>query len=241
MNTLLIKIKVVRSILDLSYARGYMPKNPHEWVTKQREEKPDIDPFSFNEMVALLGVFSEPKWVRYYTAAFGTGARTSELIALQWRHVDFQRKLVLVRQGFVNGRLTTLKTEGASRDIDKLPSVEDALRQQLEETKGQGRYVFSNVDGGPLHRDNMRNRVWNEAIKRAELRYRNPSQTRHTFASLMLEQGKNPAWVARTLGHTRMNMLYTRYGKFIGRRSRQDGIRFEEELRLARKRNANHP
>jgi integrase len=80
-----------------------------------------------------------------------------------------------------------------------LPSVEEALRQQLEETKDQGRYVFSNVDGGPLHRDNMRNRVWNEAIRRAELKYRHPYQTRHTFASLMLEQGEEPAWVARML------------------------------------------
>jgi integrase len=239
MNTLL--IKVVRSILDLSYARGYMSKNPHAWVMKQREEKPDIDPFSFDEMVALLGVFSAPKWVRYYTVAFGTGVRTSELIALQWPHVDFERKLVHIRQGFVNGRLTTLKTEGASRDIDMLPSVEEALRQQLEETKGQGRYVFSNTDGGPLHRDNMRNRVWNEAIKRAALKYRNPYQTRHTFASLMLEQGEDPAWVARMLRHTTMKMLYTRYGKFIRRRTRQDGIRFEAELQSARERSANHP
>jgi integrase len=76
---------------------------------------------------------------------FGTGARTSELIALQWPHVDFQRKHVQIRQGFVNGRLTTLRTEGASRDIDMLPSVEEAPRQQMEETKGQGRYAFSNA------------------------------------------------------------------------------------------------
>jgi integrase len=99
--------------------------------------------------------------------AFGTGASTSELIALQWPHVDFQRKLVHIRQGFVNGRFTTLKTDGASRDIDMLPSVAETLRQQMEEPKGQERYVFSNADGGPLHRDNMRNRVWNDAINRA--------------------------------------------------------------------------
>jgi integrase len=112
--------------------------------------------------------------VRYYTVAFGTGARTSELIALQWPNVDFQRKLVHIRQRFVNGRFTTLKADGGSRDIDMLPSVEEALRQQIEETKGQGRYMCSNVDGGPLHRDNMRNRVWNDAIRRAGLRIPKP-------------------------------------------------------------------
>jgi integrase len=88
MNTLL--IKVTRSILDLAYARGYLPKDPHSWFTKQREQKPDVDPFSFDEMVALLEAFSESKWVRYYIVAFGTGLRTSELIALDWQYIDFK-------------------------------------------------------------------------------------------------------------------------------------------------------
>jgi integrase len=141
----------------------------------------------------------------------------------------------------VDGRFTTSKADEGSRDIDMPPSVEEDLRQRMEETKGQGRYVFLNVDGGPLHRDNMRNRVWTDAIKRAGLRYRNPYQTRHTCASLMLEQGEDPAWVARMLGHAKMKMNYARYGKSIRRRTRQDGIRFEEELQQARERSANHP
>jgi integrase len=141
----------------------------------------------------------------------------------------------------VNGRLTMLKTDGASRDIDMLPSVEEALRQQLDETKGQGQYVFSNTAGGPLHRDNMRNRVSNEALRRTELRHRNPYQTRHTFASLMLEEGAAPAWVPRMLGHTTMKMLDERYGRFIRNRQRQDWIDYERALREAREKHAKHP
>jgi hypothetical protein len=67
MNTSL--IKVTRSILDLAYARGYLPEDPHGWFTKQREEKPDIDLFSFDEMVALLWAFSELQSARYYAVA----------------------------------------------------------------------------------------------------------------------------------------------------------------------------
>src|SRR5436309_10908602 len=54
----------------------------------------------------------------------------------------------------------------------------------------------------------MRNRIWNPALARAGLRHRNPYQTRHTFASLMLDQNEDPAWVARMLGHTTLRMLY---------------------------------
>jgi len=92
---------------------------------------------------------------------------------------------------------------------------------------------FMNMDGGPLHRDNMRNRIWNPALHRAGLRHRNPYQTRHTFASLMLDQNEDPAWVARMLGHTTLRMLYERYGKFIRNRARQDGARFSRALREA--------
>jgi integrase len=206
----------MRSILDLAYARGYLPKDPDGWFMKQGVEKPDIDPFSLDEVVLLLGAFPESQSARYYAVAFGTGLRTSELMALACPCVDFRRKLMRIRQGFVNSCLTMLKTEGARRDIDMLLSVEQALQQQLDETKGQGQYMFSNTEGGPPHRDNMRNRVWNEATRRAEVRHRNSYQTRHTFASLMLEQGAAPAWVSRMLGDTTRKIFYQRYGDSFG-------------------------
>lgn len=70
--------KVTRSVLDLAYERELMPKNPHGWFKKQREEKIDIDPFSIEEMLAFLAALPEPRWQRYFTVAFGTGMRPSE-------------------------------------------------------------------------------------------------------------------------------------------------------------------
>jgi integrase len=91
--------------------------------------------------------------------------------------------------------------------------VEEALRAQRDESNGQ--YVFTNTEGKPLRRDNVRNRVWNPAMKRARLRPRNPYQARHTFASRALGKKESPAWVARMLGHTTTRMLCQRYDKFI--------------------------
>jgi integrase len=42
---------------------------------------------------------------------------------------------------------------------------------------------------------------WSSALKRARVRYRNPYQTRHTYASMMLMAGENPLWLARQMGH----------------------------------------
>jgi len=237
-------LKVVRPLLDLAYEREYLARNPHTWIVKRREAHPDdIDPFSFAKMLAFLAALPEPKWVRFYTVAFGTGLRPSEQYALTWEHIDFPRRLLHIRQGYVKGRVTMLKTAGSRRDVEMLPHVEEALRCQHEATHHNGPYVFANTAGGPLHRDNMRNRVWNPALVQAGLRHRNPYQTRHTFASLMLEQHEDPAWVARMLGHTSLRMLYERYGKFIRHRTRHDGEQFIRALREATQRGENndHP
>lgn len=225
--------KVTRSVLDLAYERELMPKNPHGWFKKQREEKIDIDPFSIEEMLAFLAALPEPRWQRYFAVAFGTGMRPSDQFALGWEHIDFKVKLIYVRQAFVKGRLALLKTEERNRDIEMFPHVEQALREQWEATQGQGQYVFSNTDGGPLHLDNLRNRVWNPTLERPGLRPRNPYQSRHSYPSQLLGEGADPAWVARMMGHSNTRMIVLKYRKYIRNRSQQDGRGYMGALRQA--------
>ncbi|TLS78270.1 hypothetical protein FE236_00480 [Mariprofundus erugo] len=47
------------------------------------------------------------------------------------------------------------------------------------------------------------------------VRYRNPYQSRHTYASMMLSAGENPAWIAKQMGHTNMQMVLQKYGRYM--------------------------
>jgi len=165
--------------------------------------------------------------------AFGSGLRPSEQNALTCEHIDFANKMILVRQGMVRRRQTTLKTKGSRREIDMLPMVEEILRNHREAAGGIGQYVFSNARGGPLFQEGMRRRIWGPTLERAGLRHRNHYQTRHTFATLMLSQGEEIAWVARMMGHTTTRMIVEPYYKFIPRRTRQDGDRFTKAFQDA--------
>jgi integrase len=145
--------------------------------------------------------------------------------------VDYAQAKLFIRQGIVRGAETDLKTEGSYRVVDMLPTVEAALRDQLAATQGQGTYVFSNAWGGPLDLTNIRHRIWYPTLPRAGLRPRDLDQTRHTFASLMLHAGEDPAWIARMMGHSTTKMLYERYPAFIRHRTRQDGSAYLEQMR----------
>jgi|SRR6266571_7037606 len=167
-----------------------------------------------------------------------TGMRPNEQMALRWfpdaehpeksSYVDFEHKKIVIGQGWVRGRETDLKTSASYREIDMLPTVDAALQAQQKGIISL--WVFPNADGGRLDLDNLRVRVWYPTLKRAGLRQRDLYQCRHTFASLMLQSGEDPAWVARMMGHTTTKTLYERYHRFIQNRSRRDGELYLKRL-----------
>jgi integrase len=52
-------------------------------------------------------------------------------------------------------------------------------------------------------------------LRKAGVRYRNPYQTRHTFASTLLSSGANPLYVAKQMGHRDTEMITRNYGRWI--------------------------
>ncbi|MDQ5919982.1 MAG: integrase, partial [Pseudomonadota bacterium] len=57
--------------------------------------------------------------------------------------------------------------------------------------------------------------AWIKILEEAKVRYRYPYQMRHTYASTLLSNGENPAWIATQLGHINMDMVIKVYGKWI--------------------------
>ena len=60
--------------------------------------------------------------------------------------------------------------------------------------------------------------------------YRRPYETRHTYATLMLACGEQPAFIAATLGHADLSMLWSTYARYVPNLTRRDGAAFEATL-----------
>lgn len=61
----------------------------------------------------------------------------------------------------------------------------------------------------------IRQGMWAPALRKAGVRYRNPYQTRHTYASMMLMAGEHVMWVAKQMGHTNWSLTAERYSRWI--------------------------
>ena len=74
----------------------------YEFLTPFRNIKPlrlpklDIQPLSLDEVHRALGTV-RTDWHPYLATRFFTGMRTGEINALEWKHIDFDQDLILVR------------------------------------------------------------------------------------------------------------------------------------------------
>lgn len=202
---------------------------PFQNIKQLKVRRVDVQPFSLDEVKLILETVRSD-YRNYFTVRFFTGMRTGEIDGLQWKYVDFDRRLILVRETVVNGEEEYTKTDGSQRDIQMSQVVLDALRTQEKATRSKSKFVFCNRDGKPLAHKNVTNRVWYPLLRHLGIAPRRPYQCRHTAATLWLASGESPQWIAMQLGHTTTEMLFRVYSRFVPNLTRQDGSAFERLL-----------
>jgi len=84
------------------------------------------------------------------------------------------------------------------------------------------------MTGARLMANNIR-RAFLRTLKKAELSLHfTPHCLRHTFASLLLQQGESPAYVQRMLGHSSIRLTVDLYGKWLPMGNRAAVDRLDE-------------
>ncbi|WP_244073483.1 tyrosine-type recombinase/integrase [Nitrosomonas sp. PY1] len=206
----------LRQTFEELYHDEIIDKNPLTRVKNLPNKAREPEPFTQEEITRILNELTgQAKNLIQF--AFYSGLRTSELIALRWQDVDFDNNRVFVRQAYVRGQLKSTKTKSGKREVTLQPQAKEALFNQKTFTKQQNETVFHDPHTNQPWRNDqpIRKRIWIPALKQANIKYRNPYQTRHTFASTLLSRGEKPLWVAQQMGHKDWSMIIKVYGRWI--------------------------
>ncbi len=219
----------MRSLMKFALRAGLIDKNPMDLVENLSVSKPEFYPLSIDEVHRFLDVV-KPQYKNFFIVAFYTGMRFGEMAVLKWKNVDFRLGIIKVRETRVRGEEGQPKTAGSVRDIKILPPVVEALRDQRKATMGRSEYVFLNYYGRPLLPNSVNYHIWKPALKKTGLKPRSLYQTRHTFATLMLDAGELPGWVQKMMGHESLKMILERYYSYIKNYQRDDGSAFMDNV-----------
>ncbi|MDQ1244002.1 MAG: hypothetical protein QG565_342 [Campylobacterota bacterium] len=219
------RLKAIRAVLSTiiqdAMRDELILRNPLPLVKLPRADKVEIEPFSISEIFTILDKAKE-QYKNFYALGFFSGLRSGEMIGLKWEDIDFFRHEISIKRAIKMGVVSTPKTLNSVRDIDMIDSLLPYLENQYKITGKYKSYVFLNEKQENFYDiKRIRNTHWKRVLKECGFKYRPIYHTRHTFATIMLENGEDILWISNMLGHTDSTMTLSRYAKYIKRDERK--------------------
>lgn len=209
---------VLNQILSHAVVEGDAESNPSTYVPTPKglaQTKRGAASEADEKTVAQ----SAETWI-FPTISLYTGLRKGEILALQWRDIDFVRNLIYVTKSVAhNGDrpyIKAPKTEAGKRFVPLL----DALREELLKIpdRDPDHYIVSDDGTRPL--TNRRYQTLSTAYKHATGTSCTSHQLRHSFATTAFEAGLDPKTVQEIVGHKQVSTTLDLYTDFRERAAR---------------------
>src|SRR5438067_3803821 len=206
---------VLSKIFSLAFDAELLDDNPCRRVKKLRTANQRVRYLSNAEEEALFKALRGQNWVKnIIVMAINTGMRRGELFDLKWFDVDFNRRIVHVRQS-KSGRPRVIPLNATTQTLlGGLPKTSE--------------YVFPSPKKSE-RRVNDVGRQFERAVNNAKIADFHFHDLRHTAATRMADAGADPFTLAAILGHSdiRMTARYTHATDQAKRRAVDNLVKLE--------------
>jgi len=233
-NTIKNIFAILRAMLSQAVEDDVLSSNPAMRLGRFNRRQGEGQKAEFLTRQEAEGFLQASKALRpdrypLFLTALRTGMRLGELLALEWDDVQFgeseedTNRYILVRHNFTHGQFTNPKSR-KERRVD----LNSELRQVLVELRDgqilkamQGgeeevcRLVFPSETGGPLDSRNVYHRDFLPCLGAAGLRRVTWHSLRHSFASLLIQNGASLAYVKEQMGHCSIQVTVDIYGHLV--------------------------
>jgi integrase len=218
-------IRLVTTIFTQAIRDELITRNPASSIPPTRVPKRDLDPFTRPEadlMIANLYELTsglQQIYAAFFEFSFYTGMRPGEAMALRWSEVDMRNRTARVCRIRIYGKIQERTKTKTSREVLLNDRALKALEKARPLTAARSDYVFAPEGSGDRAELYVRSetgpkRYWLSALRKLGVRHRRMYDTRHTYATMCLMSGMNPAFIAAQLGHS-VQMLLSTYAKWI--------------------------
>lgn len=221
---------VMSKLLGAAIEWGYATENIATLTKLPRRQPGPPRPFLTEDQVRrLLAAIGEPGRTIVLTLLL-TGCRIGEVLALRWKHVDLERRILHIREAVYQGHFGLPKTPDSIGDLPLGPEVAAALGHH-KESSGENVHaeslVFATQKGTPLDTHNLLWRVLYPACDRAEVPRISWHSLRHTHATLLHAQGESMKTIQAQLRHSSVRITAEVYTHVIPKQQRDAVERLE--------------
>jgi integrase len=203
----------VSAALGAAHRDGLIPRNPALGAlprTRRRAAPPSprraLTPLEVERI--RLHLLNDARDAALVSLLAYCGLRPEEAVALEWASVLDGR--LRVERAYSHGELGSPKTSAGRRPVAICQPVADDLERLRREHRADG-LVFPGKRGGYRNLGNWRARRWHVARKAGDVQLCTPEDLRHTFASLLIQEGRSAVDVAAQIGHSRPSLVLDQY------------------------------
>jgi integrase len=195
-------------------AQSYLAHDPLTDVHRLPRSKVERAFLEPGEITELLTAADDVRDSTILATAVYSGLRRGELFGLQWSDVDWVDGRIRVQRSLYQGAITTPKTAHSIRTVDVPASLLACLSiyRAVYPPCGDG-FIFRTDAGATLDPDNWSKRALAPILERAEgVPAIGLHGLRHTYASLLINQGEHIKYVSQQLGHASITITADLYG-----------------------------
>ncbi|QLG93312.1 tyrosine-type recombinase/integrase [Pseudomonas yamanorum] len=223
-------ISKLSTILNSAMSEELIPKNPAAILELPKRSKKEIDPFSLDEANEIIAkMYQHEHWpstiyAAFFEFVFFTGMRLSEALAMRWDSVDVEKRTAHVCRGIALGKVVERTKTGSDRFVllnaRALHALEFAREYAERRKKGKGKvletpFIFPpSKNAEYVKQTSDLHKQWIPVLKALNIRRRPPYNCRHTYATICIMSGMNPAFISQQLGHS-VQMLLSTYARWI--------------------------
>jgi integrase len=235
LSTLRKIIVTFNQIMNYAVRHQYISYNPVRDAERPRdngmEEKPAIRILPPSEVKSFLDAENNQKYKTLFMLAITSGARQGELLGLKWKDVDWRNNQIHIQRTFNEGAWYRPKSKASKRKIDLGPEMMSALRKwKLACRPSDLDLVFPNEAGNPINHSNMLWRHFFPALRKAGIKRIRFHDLRHTYASLLIEQGENVKYIQIQMGHSSPTVTLNVYSHLMKPVNQDAPVRLENAI-----------
>ena len=226
---------VMSAICSHAIRYGWIKRNPIRAVRQSAKREHIPTPLTALELRALFAELG----LRDRTLVsldVPTGMRRGELLALQWRDIDFQKWTLNIRKSIWQQHLGPVKTEESEKTmpLDE-EMIADLLRWRAETLYAQDSdWIFASprmLGRQPLWPEAiMRNYIAPAARRAGILKHLNWHAFRHTFSTLLAENDEDVKTVQALMRHANSNITMNIYTHAVSSKKRRAQSRVVEMI-----------
>jgi len=231
-------LKTLGAVLRYAVRHRHIVENPLSSIERPKGQGEVVEDalhvLKRDQIERFIAATEQAEFKMLFYLAVMSGARQGELLGLQWPDVLWTSNQIKIQRTFNHGAWYEPKTKSSRRQIDLGPKVMTALKKwKLACPKSELDLMFPGPKGKPLQHSNMLRLHFHPALTAAGLPRVRFHDLRHSYASLLIDQGETVVYIQKQLGHSKPTETLNIYSHLMEKHRPEAAAKLENGIVVA--------